>query len=81
MTSRGGSGHIGSVFSCADIVAVLYGRILAFDPAHPGWPERDRFILSKGHAAAVVYAVLAEFGFLPLQKLETHFQDGSGLCG
>jgi transketolase len=81
MTSKGGSAHIGSVFSMADIIAVLYGGILRVDPSNPGWRERDRFILSKGHAGAGVYAVLAERGFFPIEKLATHYSDGSDLSG
>jgi transketolase len=81
MTSRGGSSHIGSVFSMADILAVLYGAVLRVDPAAPKWPDRDRFILSKGHAGAGVYAALAERGFFPVDKLMDHYQDGSDLSG
>jgi transketolase len=81
MTSRGGSSHIGSIFSIADIVAVLYGKILNVKAEDPDWIERDRFILSKGHSGAAVYAALAECGFIPLEKLETHYQDGSDLSG
>lgn len=65
----------------ADIVAVLYGCILKIDPLRPDWPDRDRFILSKGHAGACVYAALAETGFFPVEKLDTHYQDGSDLSG
>jgi transketolase len=81
MTSSGGSSHIGSILSMADIVAVLYGRVLRVDPADPQWPDRDRFILSKGHAGAGVYAALAERGFFPVEKLATHYQNGSHLSG
>ena len=81
MTNRGGSSHVGSALSMADIVAVLYGRILNVDPADPKRPDRDRFILSKGHAGAAVYAALALRKFFPLEKLDTHFQDGSDLSG
>lgn len=81
MTSRGGSSHIGAVLSMADIVAVLYGGVLRVDPKNPNWPARDRFILSKGHAGAGVYAALAECGFMPVEKLKTHYQDGSDLSG
>ena len=81
MTSRGGSSHIGSVFSMADIVAVLYGAVLNVDPRNPGWPERDRFILSKGHAGAGVYAALAERGFFEVRQLEQHYTNGSALSG
>jgi transketolase len=81
MTSLGGASHIGSVFSCADILAVLYGGILDVSPNDPKFESRDRFVLSKGHACAGLYAVLAELGFFPLEKLDTHYQDGSDLCG
>jgi transketolase len=81
MTSSGGSAHIGAVLSMADIVAVLYSGVLRVDPARPGWSDRDRFILSKGHAGAGVYAALAERGFFPIEKLKTHYQDGSDLSG
>lgn len=81
MTSLGGGSHIGSVFSCADILAVLYGGVLNVTPNDPKSTSRDRFVLSKGHACAGLYAVLAEQGFFPLEKLDTHYQDGSDLCG
>ena len=71
MTSLGGSSHIGSILSIADILAVLYGSILKYNSKDPKWIDRDRFILSKGHAGAGVYAVLAESqGFQPQQKLK-----------
>src|SRR3954466_3510627 len=69
--------HIGSCLSMADILAVLYTRILAIDPTDPEWPDRDRFVLSKGHAAAIHYAALAERGFFSTSMLETYCQDGS----
>ncbi len=81
MTSRGGSSHIGSALSIADILAVLYGEILNVDPEKPRSSKRDRFILSKGHAGAAVYAVLAEIGFFDKDKLNTHYKDGSDLSG
>jgi transketolase len=81
MTSLAGSSHVGSVFSMADIIAVLYGRVLTIDPANPRWEERDRFLLSKGHAGAGVYAALAERGFFAPAVLDTHCADGSDLCG
>jgi transketolase len=81
MTSKGGGAHIGAAFSCADILAVLYGSVLNVDPLDPMWPLRDRFVLSKGHAGSALYAVLAECGFFPVEKLETHYMDGSDLCG
>lgn len=81
MTNRGGTSHIASVFSMADVVAVLYANVLRVDPRQPDWPARDRFILSKGHAGAGVYAALAERGFFPVKVLESHGQDGSILSG
>lgn len=81
MTSRGGSAHVGAALSIVDILAVLYGEVLHVDPNQPRWSERDRFILSKGHAGAAVYATLAESGFFPVEKLATHYQDGSDLSG
>lgn len=81
MTSAGGSSHVGAVLSMADIVAVLYGGVLNVRPDAPQWPGRDRFILSKGHAGAGVYAALAERGFMPIAKLSTHCQNGSDLSG
>lgn len=81
MTSRGGGSHIGSVLSIADIVAQLYGGVLKVDPARPDWAERDRFILSKGHAGAAIYAALAERGFFSTERLKDHYQDGSVLSG
>jgi transketolase len=65
----------------ADILAVLYGVVLHIDPTRPDWPERDRLIVSKGHAAAIVYAALAETGFLPLEELATYSANGGRLAG
>jgi len=81
MTSTGGSAHIGAVFSMTDIVAVLYGQVLHVDPRDPRWPERDRFILSKGHAGAGVYAALAERGFFMREQLTQHYKNGSVFSG
>jgi transketolase len=81
MTSTGGGSHVGAIFSCADIFAVLYGGILNVDPAAPESLDRDRFVLSKGHAGGGLYAALAERGFFPIEKLLTHYQDGSDLSG
>ncbi|MDD3412313.1 MAG: transketolase [Eubacteriales bacterium] len=81
MTSRGGTSHIGSIFSMADIIAVLYADVMRHDPKNPRWPERDRFVLSKGHAGAAVYATLAECGYFPVSELEKHCQNGSHLSG
>jgi transketolase len=81
MTHRGKSSHIASILSMADIVAVLYGKVLRKRPDAPQWPERDRFILSKGHAGAGIYAALAETGFFPVDWLKDHCAPGSKLCG
>ena len=81
MTAAAGSGHPGGSLSCVDILVTLYGRILRHDPANPAWPDRDRFILSKGHAAPALYAVLAECGYLPVEELTTLRQLGSRLQG
>jgi transketolase len=79
MVHRAKASHIGSALSICDIVAVLYGRILHFDPKQPSWVERDRFILSKGHACVAVYAVLAECGFIGREDLLCYGQDHSVL--
>jgi transketolase len=81
MVHRAYASHIGSSLSMADLLAVLYGGALHVDPAQPDWPERDRFILSKGHGAAAGYAALAEAGFFPTEWLETYCEDGSLLAG
>jgi len=81
MTHLGKSSHIGSVLSIADILAVLYGKVLEVSPDEPRLPTRDRFILSKGHSGAGVYAALAETGFFPVKDLDKHYQDGSQLSG
>ena len=81
MTNVGKSSHIGSILSIADIVAVLYGSVISYKADEPKWADRDRFILSKGHAGAAIYAVLAELGFMPIEKLRTHYQNGSDLSG
>jgi len=75
------SSHIGGCLSAADLLAQLYGGWLRVDPKDPAWPDRDRFILSKGHAAAALYAVLAEAGFFPVDLLSTYYTDGSQLPG
>lgn len=81
MTHKGKSSHVASVLSMADIMAVLYGQVLRKRPHEPRWPERDRFILSKGHAGAGVYAALAETGYFPVERLQGHCAPGSQLCG
>ena len=73
--------HIGSGYSCADLLVYLYSRWLRVFPDTRVSPERDRFILSKGHAAAVYYSVLAEFGFIPKDWMDKYCQFGSILGG
>lgn len=81
MTSKGGSSHIGSILSICDILAVLYSDVLRVKPDKPDWNDRDRFILSKGHAGAAVYATLANIGFFDTELLMSHYQNGSLLSG
>ena len=81
MVNKGGSSHIGSVLSIVDILAVLYGKIMNYDIKNPKLETRDRFILSKGHAGAGVYATLAEVGFFNKSELLHHYQDGSKFSG
>lgn len=75
------SGHPGGSLSVADVVAYLYFHELHIDPANPGWEERDRFVLSKGHAAPAVYAALAMRGFFPVELLRSLRHLGSPLQG
>lgn len=81
MTSSGKSSHVGSGLSVADILAVLYGSVLRFDPAEPKSLARDRFIMSKGHAGAALYATLAECGFYSTDRLREHNRNGSIFSG
>jgi transketolase len=81
MTHLSGGSHIGSILSVADIIAVLYNDIANVDPKNPKMENRDRIILSKGHAGAAIYAALAEKGFFPVEVLKTHYQNGSILSG
>lgn len=77
---KSGKGHIGGAFSCIDIlVALYYGKILKFDSNKPSWKERDRFILSKGHAAISLYVILADLGYFDKKEL-TLFNNG-GILG
>lgn len=73
--------HVGSCLSMADLTAVLYGHVMRVRPDQPDWPERDYFVLSKGHAAAIIYAALAERGFFPLSWLDEYCQNGAPLAG
>lgn len=81
MTHLSGGSHISAIMSVADIVAVVYTDVLNYRSKDPKWSDRDRFILSKGHAGAAIYAVLAEEGFFPIEELKTHYQNGSRLSG
>ena len=81
MTHISRGSHIGSILSVADIIAVLYSDILNYNAKNPKWAERDRVILSKGHAGAAIYAVLAECGFFDVEELKTHYANGSRLSG
>ncbi|MBN1693339.1 MAG: transketolase [Dehalococcoidales bacterium] len=80
MIGKAGSGHPGGSLSAVEIVVTLYWKVLHHKPADPAWPDRDRFILSKGHAAPVIYAALAECGYFPkseldtLRKIDSHLQ-------
>jgi transketolase len=81
MVHRAKASHVGTCFSMTDLLAVLYGAVLRVDPARPDWPDRDRFLLSKGHGAAAIYATLAECGFFPVERLDGYCGDGSRLGG
>lgn len=72
-----GRGHVGGAMSMADTLAVLYGKQMRVDPENPKWEDRDRFVLSKGHAGPSLYAVLALKGFFPMEYLETLNQGGT----
>jgi transketolase len=75
-------GHIGGALSCSDIlVALYYGGGLRVDPANPDWPGRDRFILSKGHSASALFAILADLGFFEKATLNTYCKNGTRLGG
>ncbi len=81
MLAEAGSGHSGGSLSAADIVATLYFKVMRHDPATPRWPDRDRFILSKGHAVPILYAALAESGYFPVAELSTLRKLNSRLQG
>ena len=81
MVHAANASHVGGGLSMADLLAQLYGGVMRVDPANPSWPGRDRLILSKGHAAAALYAVLAERGFFPTDWLDRYTRDGSPLTG
>lgn len=81
MIYKAGSGHSGGSLSCTEIITVLYDHIMNIQPNNPRWEDRDRFILSKGHAAPALYAVLAKKGFFESEKLDTLRQIDSCLQG
>lgn len=81
MIHAAGMGHVGGDLSAFDILTVLYFRVLHVDPAHPADPDRDRFILSKGHCSGALYTTLAHAGFFPLEELDTYMAPLSRLNG
>lgn len=81
MVAQAGSGHPGGSLSAADILAVLYFHEMRVDPKNPKDPDRDRFVLSKGHASPVLYAALARRGFIPVEELSTFRRIDSRLQG
>jgi len=81
MISIADSGHLGSSFSCVDILVYLYFHLMKVNPAEPDWMERDRFVLSKGHACPSLYAVLARKGYLEREELWNYRKLGSLLQG
>lgn len=76
-----GMGHVGGDLSVSDILATLFFGVLRLDPQNPNWPQRDRFILSKGHCAAALYSALAMRGFIPVAALDTFMAPLSALNG
>jgi transketolase len=81
MVYRANSGHIGGSLGAADLLVTLYYHLMRHDPQRPAWPERDRFILSKGHCTPVLYAILADSGYFPAEDLMTFRRPGSHLQG
>ncbi len=81
MTTAAGSGHPGGSMSATDIMVCLYFNVMRHDPGKPDWPDRDRFVLSKGHAAPALYAVLAECGYFSKKLLPSLRKLGSPLQG
>src|ERR671914_537796 len=71
MIIEAGSGHPGGTLSAADMISALYFHKLRLRPEEPDWPERDRFVLSKGHCIPIVYAAMAKLGFFPEEQLKT----------
>lgn len=81
MVHNSHASHIAAALSAADILAVLYADILRYDPRDPHMEDRDRFVMSKGHAGVAVYSALAEAGFFPVEELEHYYMNGSVLSG
>ncbi len=81
MTHNSHASHVGSALSCADIIAVLYADVVNFDVNNPMWDNRDRVVLSKGHAGSALYACLAEVGFYKKDLLKTYYTNGSWFSG
>ncbi len=81
MVFRAKAGHTGSSLSNTDILVTLYYAVMRNDPKDPGWPDRDRFVLSKGHGVESLYCILADRGFFALDELQTFCQFGSRLIG
>lgn len=79
--NRAQAGHLGGPLSVTDILVSLFYRAMRIDPANPDWPERDRFVLSKGHSCIALYAVMAARGYIPVSELDTFDELGSRLQG
>src|SRR6201994_4393546 len=80
MSHKAQAAHLASSLSCADAMTAAYWHVLNIDPSKPTDPLRDRFILSKGHAAAALFATLAMKGYFPIEELDTYCQDGGRLA-
>ena len=81
MTHSANSGHPGGSLSSVEILTALYFRVMRHDPKNPAWPDRDRFVMSKGHATPVLYGILAEAGYIPAEDLATFRKLGGKLQG
>lgn len=81
MIYQAGSGHVGGALSCTDVLTVIYFNVMRHNPLDPKWEDRDIFVLSKGHAAPALYAILAEAGFFSVDELKTLRKIGSNLQG
>ncbi len=79
LTFYGAASHLGGSLSCVEILTALFFNLMRIDPARPNWPERDRFVLSKGHAAPALYSVLAHRGYYPVEELKTFCKNGTRL--